>query len=120
MQILPPALEDLIEALGNLPGVGPRTAERYAYYLVKHNTQTSKQLASALNNLHENIAYCKKTFALVAKGQDLSDLYTDPRRNKKLVAIVAEPFDIMAIEKTGQFNGTYHVLGLAVCRSPCP
>jgi len=111
MQILPPALENLIEALGNLPGVGPRTAERYAYYLIKHNPHTSKQLADTLGNLHDNIGYCKKTFALVAKGQELSDLYTDPRRNKKIVAVVAEPFDIVALEKTGQFNGTYHVLG---------
>lgn len=111
MQILPPALENLVEALGNLPGVGPRTAERYAYYLVRHNPHTSKQLADTLGNLHDNIGYCKKTFALVAKNQELSDLYTDPRRNKKIVAVVAEPFDIVAIEKTGQFNGTYHVLG---------
>ena len=111
MQILPPALEDLIEALGTLPGVGPRTAERYAYYLVKHNPHNAKQLAGALDNLHENIGYCKKTFALVAKDQELSDLYTDPRRIKQIVAVVAEPFDIVALEKTGQFHGTYHVLG---------
>jgi recombination protein RecR len=111
MQILPPALEDLIEALGTLPGVGPRTAERYAYYLVKHNPHNTKQLSESLAKLHDNIGYCKKTFALVAKGQDLSDLYTDPRRNKRLVAVVAEPFDIVALEKTRQYSGTYHVLG---------
>ena len=111
MQILPPALEDLIEALGTLPGVGPRTAERYAYYLVKHNPHNAKQLSETLANLHDNIGYCKKTFALVAKGQELSDLYTDPRRNKQLIAVVAEPFDIVALEKTRQFTGTYHVLG---------
>src|SRR5215469_6224660 len=111
MQILPPALEDLIEALGTLPGVGQRTAERYAYYLVKHNPHNAKHMADALDNLHDNIGYCKKTFALVAKGQELSDLYTDPRRNKKLIAVVAEPFDIVALEKTRQYNGTYHVLG---------
>lgn len=111
MNILPPALEDLIEALGKLPGVGPRTAERYAYYLVKRDAAIAKQLSSALETLHPGIGYCKKTFALVAAGQELSDLYTDPKRDKKIVAVVAEPFDIVAIEKTGQFNGTYHVLG---------
>jgi recombination protein RecR len=110
-QILPPALEELIEALGRLPGVGPRTAERYAYYLVRRDPQISAQLSRAFENLHGQIAYCKKTFALVAKGQELSDLYTDPKRNKKIVAVVAEPFDIVAIEKTGQYSGTYHVLG---------
>lgn len=53
----------------------------------------------------------KKTFALIEKGKDLSDLYTDPSRDKKLIAVVAEPFDILALEKTGQYKGTYHVLG---------
>ena len=111
MQILPPALENLIEALGNLPGVGPRTAERYAYYLIKHQPAIAKQLAGTLENLHAQVGYCKRTFALVPAGQELSDLYTDPRRDKKIVAVVAEPFDVVALEKTGQFSGTYHVLG---------
>lgn len=111
MQILPPALTDLVEAFGALPGVGPRTAERYAYYLVRHEQHAGDTLAASLQNLKGNIAYCKKTFALISAGQELSDLYTDPSRNKKLVAVVAEPFDIVALEKTGQFRGTYHVLG---------
>ncbi len=111
MQILPPALTDLIEALGALPGVGPRTAERYAYYLLKHDPHVSARLADTLQNLHSNIGLCKKTFALVSADQELSDLYTDPRRDKTIIAVVAEPFDIAALEKTGQFHGTYHVLG---------
>lgn len=111
MQILPPALENLIEALGALPGVGPRTAERYAYYLLKHDPQVSGRLSDTLEHLHSGVGYCKKTFALVAAGQELSDLYTDPRRDKQTVAVVAEPFDVVALEKTGQYGGTYHVLG---------
>lgn len=111
MQILPPVLTDLIDAFGLLPGVGPRTAERYAYYLVRRDVSTPQKLAEALQKLPGGIGYCKKTFALVPAGQELSDLYTDSRRDKKTVAIVAEPFDIVALEKTGQFKGTYHVLG---------
>ena len=111
VHILPPALVSLIEAFGNLPGVGPRTAERYAYYLVKRDPHVSAELADALQQLHGGIAYCQKTFALIPAGQKLSDLYTDPKRNKQLVAVVADPFDIVALEKTGQFDGTYHVLG---------
>lgn len=111
MQLLPPALTDLIEAFGLLPGVGPRTAERYAYYLVRHASATPQQLAAALQNLQAGIGYCQKTFALVPAGQALSDLYTDPRRDKTVVAVVAEPFDLVALEKTKQFHGTYHVLG---------
>ncbi len=111
MQILPPALTDLIEAFGLLPGVGPRTAERYAYYLARHGHESPQKLAAALRALSGGIGYCKKTFALVPAGQELSDLYTDPRRDKTIVAVVAEPFDLVALEKTGQFHGTYHVLG---------
>jgi recombination protein RecR len=111
MQMLPPALTDLIEAFGLLPGVGPRTAERYAYYLVRHTSNAPDRMAAALSGLAAGIGYCQKTFALVPAGQELSDLYTDPRRDKTTIAVVAEPFDLVALEKTNQFNGTYHVLG---------
>ena len=111
MQILPPALSDLIEAFGLLPGVGPRTAERYAYFLARQQGDSSQKLSAALNAINGGIGYCAKTFALVPSGQKLSDLYTDPRRDKQVVAVVAEPFDLVALEKTGHFKGTYHVLG---------
>jgi recombination protein RecR len=111
MQILPPALTDVIEALGKLPGVGARTAERYAYYLVKNDPGKARQISDALKDMHGGIGFCKKTFALVSADQELSDLYTDPKRDKKIVAVVAEPFDIVALEKTNSYSGTYHVLG---------
>ena len=111
MQILPPALTAVIEALGKLPGVGPRTAERYAYYLVKGDPGKAKKISETLDNLHAGIGFCKKTFALIPADQDLSDLYTDPKRDKKVIAVVAEPFDIVALEKTNSYSGTYHVLG---------
>ncbi|MEO6761263.1 MAG: recombination mediator RecR [Candidatus Saccharimonadales bacterium] len=111
MNLLPPALENLIEALGNLPGVGPRTAERYAYYLVRHDPSRASQLASALSELHSGIKYCPKTFALIAASEEVSPLYSDPRRDKQSVAVVAEPLDIVSLEKTNAFHGTYHVLG---------
>jgi recombination protein RecR len=111
MSSLPPALEELVEAFGLLPGVGPRSAERYAYSLFKRDPQSAKKLAAALANLHEGVAYCKMTFALIPAGQEYSRLYTDPRRDKTTVAVVAEPFDIIALEKTNAFQGTYHVLG---------
>lgn len=111
MKVLPPALESVIEALGSLPGVGSRTAERYAYYLLKADPVAAQKIATDVSKLHAGIGYCKKTFALVPSGQELSELYTDPKRDKKLVAVVAEPFDILALEKTGHFHGTYHVLG---------
>ena len=111
MSILPPALQSVIDSLGTLPGVGPRTAERYAYYLLRADSGSAKRLADSLLGLHDGIGYCEKTFALVPKGQKLSELYTDPKRDKTIVSVVAEPFDIVALEKTGMFVGTYHVLG---------
>jgi recombination protein RecR len=110
-KVLPPALLDLIEALSALPGVGPRTAERYAYYLLRSDHLNADRLADSLSKLHGSIDYCQKTFALTPKGQKLSSLYTDPSRDKQLVAVVADPFDIVSIEKTNEFDGTYHVLG---------
>jgi recombination protein RecR len=111
MKAIPKALSELIERLGKLPGVGPRTAERYAYFLLKNDPAIAKDLSSGLSDLHNQIDYCQKTFAIVQRGQQYSALYTDPDRNKQLIAVVAEPFDIFSIENTGQFTGTYHVLG---------
>jgi len=101
----------LIEAFAKLPGVGSRTAERYAYYILKSEPQKADQLSEALSGLHSGIAICPKTFALIEPGQELSPLYTDPKRDKTIVAVVAEPFDIVALEKTNSYRGTYHVLG---------
>ena len=111
MSLLPRALQDVIDDLGKLPGVGSRTAERYAYYLLRADANKSRSLAHSLEKLHDGIGYCRRTFALIEKGQELSPLYTDPDRDKSVVAVVAEPFDIVALEKTAHFKGTYHVLG---------
>lgn len=111
---LPSALQDAIEALGHLPGVGARTAERYAYFLFRQDAQTSHQIANALDNLHDNVKLCPVTFALIDAGDDLSPLYTDPDRDKTTIMVVEEPLDIFALEQTQQFKGTYHVLGGAI------
>jgi recombination protein RecR len=111
MSVLPKALQDVIDALAVLPGVGTRTAERYAYYLFRADPNKTTKISESLSTLHSKIGLCHKTFALVEAGQKLSPLYTDPSRDKKIIAVVAEPFDVLALEKTNQFKGTYHVLG---------
>ena len=111
LDAIPQSLAKVIESFGQLPGVGPRTAERYAYYLLRTDPERAAQLAQSLKTLHSGVSLCPKTFALIESGQKLSPLYSDPRRNKQLVAVVADPFDIVALEKTNSFNGTYHVLG---------
>ena len=112
--ILPKALTALIDEFGNLPGVGPRTAERYAYAALRREPGQSKRLAQALNELHQRVKTCPVTVALIDDGDDVSPLYTDSRRNRQLICVVEEPLDIMALERTGQFDGTYHVLGGAI------
>ena len=112
--MLPAALEDTIEALSMLPGVGPRTAERYAYYLFRSNDKISKNIAEALSNLHNKVKTCPVTFALISTDEEISPLYTDLRRDKTTVMVVEEPLDIYAIEQINSYNGTYHVLGGAL------
>ncbi len=109
--VLPKSLVDLIEALGTLPGVGQRSAERYAYHLLKSDPTKSEKLSEALKKLHGNVKYCPVTFALIDKSEEVSPLYTDNRRDKTIIAIVEDAFDVVALEKTAQYNGTYHVLG---------
>ena len=109
--MLPSALNNVIDALGRLPGVGSRTAERYAYFLLKSEPNISQNNAIALEKLHDNIKFCPVTFAIMDGDEELSPLYTDPARDKSLVLVVEEPLDIYAIERTKAFRGTYHVLG---------
>ena len=104
--MLPEALTRVIEALGHLPGVGPRTAERYAYFLFRANPQISNSIAKTLSSLHSNVKLCPKTFALIDASEELSPLYTDASRE--------EPLDIYALEATKSYHGTYHVLGGAI------
>jgi recombination protein RecR len=111
MSALPKALENLIEALGQLPGVGPRSAERYAYYLLKTDRNKSGKLSKALDDLHKGVKTCPKTYALIDANQDISPIYEDLNRDKTTIALVADPFDIIALEKTSLYRGTYHVLG---------
>ena len=112
--MLPQALQDAIDALGLLPGVGSRTAERYAYYLFKNSTSVTDNIAEALKNLHSGVKSCPITFALIDASEDISPLYTDDTRDKTTVLVVEEPLDIYAFEQTKDYKGTYHVLGGAI------
>ena len=111
--ILPTALLQAIDELGRLPGVGARTAERYAYFLLRGNPQANDSLALAIKNLHTGVKTCPVTFAVIDTDHDVSPLYSDDR-NKQVIAVVEEPLDSVALERTGQFKGTYHVLGGAI------
>ena len=112
--MLPSALNDVIDALGRLPGVGSRTAERYAYFLLKSDSNISKNIADSLSALHDGVKSCPITFAIMDATEEVSPLYEDPSRDKSIVLVVEEPLDIYAIEHTKAYKGTYHVLGGAI------
>ncbi|MGB4956985.1 MAG: recombination mediator RecR [Candidatus Saccharimonas sp.] len=112
--MLPKALTKAIEELGQLPGVGVRTAERYAYFLLRTEQRKLSSLATSIASLHDGVKTCPVTFALINPDEAVSPLYSDSDRNKRLVAVVEEPLDIIALERTGQYKGTYHVLGGAI------
>ena len=112
--MLPRALQRVIEALSRLPGVGSKTAERYACYLFRVNPQVSAGIAEAVSGLHEGVKSCPVTFALIDAEEEVSDFYVNPERDKSTVLVVEEPLDIYAIEQTHSYKGTYHVLGGAI------
>ena len=109
--MLPKALTDVINALGQLPGVGSRTAERYAYYLFKSSPKISDNISQVLENLHDQIKSCPVTFAIIDADRNVSEFYDDPIRDKTTILVVEEPLDIYALERTKSYKGTYHVLG---------
>ena len=109
--MLPKALEKAIDDLGKLPGVGARTAERYGYFLLKSDSNIAESIAKSLEKLHDGVAVCPVTFALISPDEEASPLYSDSARDKTTVLVVEEPLDIIAMERTRQYKGTYHVLG---------
>ena len=107
--MLPQPLQQLIAALGRLPGIGPRSAERLALHLVQTETGAVKQLAEAIVNARERIQFCQTCGALT-EHQPCA-ICSDARRDASLVCLVERAVDILSIEKAGTFRGKFHVLG---------
>ena len=109
MQIIPSSVERLITELAKLPGVGPRTAERLAFHLLKNDPARSVALGAAVETLHAGVRTCRTCFNF-AEAEEC-EVCTSPKRTRTTIAVVEEPFDVVAIEKTGMYQGLYHVLG---------
>lgn len=109
MQIVPSSVERLIEELGKLPGVGPRTAERLAFHVLKSDPAKAASLGNALSELHGGVRNCRTCFNFAEAEH--CEVCNSPIRERHIIAVVEEPFDVVAIEKTGLFQGLYHVLG---------
>jgi recombination protein RecR len=105
-------VQDLIDELGRLPGVGPKSAQRIAFHLLKLPRDDALRLAGAIVEVKEKVAFCARCFN-VAEGDECG-ICADPRRDPTVVCVVEEPRDIVAVEKTGEFHGRYHVLQGAI------
>ncbi|HVD15222.1 MAG TPA: recombination mediator RecR [Actinomycetota bacterium] len=105
-------VQDLIDELGRLPGVGPKSAQRIAFHLLKVEPADAERLARAIHEVKAKVHFCKVCFN-VAEGE-LCRICRDPRRDPSLVCVVEEPRDLVAVERTQEFKGRYHVLGGAI------
>jgi recombination protein RecR len=105
-------IQDLIDELGQLPGIGPKGAQRIAFYLVSTDPADTRRLAAALLEVVERVKFCR-TCGNVAQ-EDECRICRDPRRDPAVICVVEEPKDVAAIEKIREFRGRYHVLGGAI------
>jgi recombination protein RecR len=107
--MVPEPLSRLMEALGKLPGVGPKTAQRLAFYLLDAQEAEVKALAEAILQAKQSLKHCSRCFTLT--DVDPCRLCQDSRRDPSIICVVAEPRDLMALERTREYNGVFHVLG---------
>jgi recombination protein RecR len=105
-------IQELIDELGRLPGVGPKSAQRIAFYLLQADADQAKRLAEVLTEVRERVRFCEQC-GNVAEAE-LCNICRDPRRSKASICVVEESKDVQAIERTREFKGLYHVLGGAI------
>ncbi len=104
----------LIEEFGRLPGVGTKTAQRLTYHMLRAPTDEARGLAAALIAVKEQVAYCSRCCNITEVGVDPCDICADDRRDAASICVVEEPLDVLAIERTAEFRGRYHVLHGAI------
>ncbi|MDI1464274.1 recombination mediator RecR [Catellatospora sp. KI3] len=106
------AIQDLIDELGRLPGVGPKSAQRIAFHVLAADQTDIKRLAAALTRVKEQVRFCVQCYNVAE--EDSCRICRDPRRREDAICVVEEPKDVVAIERTNEFRGRYHVLGGAI------
>lgn len=109
---IPEPVTKLIDAFSRLPGIGPKSASRLTYYLLRSPDEVTLKLADALTNLKSQIKFCSVCYNITI--DDPCPICSDPRRDQHVIAVVEEPLDVMALERTGAYDGVYHVLHGAI------
>ena len=114
MRSIPQPVERLIEAFSRLPGIGPKTASRLTYFLLRASEDESIELSEALKGLRQGTTFCSNCFNITSVAIDPCEICSDERRERTLLCVVEEPLDLLAVERTGKFSGRYHVLHGAI------
>ncbi len=105
-------IQELIDQLGRLPGIGPKSAQRIAFHLLKAPAGDVAELSAAINEAKRSVRFCGRCCNLAV--DELCDICGDPRREESLICVVEDPRDVVAFERTGEFKGRYHVLHGAI------
>ncbi|MBK9697711.1 MAG: recombination protein RecR [Propionibacteriaceae bacterium] len=105
-------IQDLIDELGRLPGIGPKGAQRIAFHILQTDKADVERLAAALREVTEKVQFCETCFNISA--EEVCRICRDPRRDRTAICVVEEPKDVAAVERTHEFRGLYHVLGGAI------
>ena len=108
--LLPEPVQNLIQAFSRLPGIGPKTASRLAFYLLKSSAEMSIDLAEALQQLKSGTADCPICFNITGSGRNMCEICASPDRDGSMICVVEEPLDVLALERSSGFQGRYHVL----------
>lgn len=108
--LLPESIQSLINSLERLPGIGPKSASRLAFYLLRATDDVSDDLALALAHLKKNTAFCQECFNITDAGRERCEICESPKRDIGVICVVEEALDVLALERTGGFQGKYHVL----------
>jgi recombination protein RecR len=108
-------LARLVAELEKLPGIGPKSAQRLAFYLLQVPAEEAQQLAAAIMQVKEQVRSCSVCFNYT--DQEVCEICSNARRDRTLLCVVADPRDLLAIERTNEFRGLYHVLGGVISRS---
>jgi recombination protein RecR len=108
--ILPQPIQDLINAFSRLPGIGPKTASRLTFYILHAPEEVANNLANALQAVKTQTADCPICFNITSVGRDQCEICSNPDREGKSLCVVEEPLDVIALERTGGYQGRYHVL----------
>jgi recombination protein RecR len=108
--MLPEPVQNLVISLERLPGIGPKTASRLAFFLLRAPGEVSAQLAEALADLKTKIAFCSVCFNITSVGRERCEICADSQRDEALICVVEEPLDMLALERIGAYKGRYHIL----------